>query len=317
MTFQSRPFRLLPHLLAFTLLLTTSLLAQNPGWRRANEPAPVQSADPTTPVARPDDFDASPGDAQPAETPSRLTIRPGTFITARINQPLSSDRNQVGDFFSATLAAPLVVDGVIVAQRGQTLAGRVAEVERGKRFSGVSRLGVQLTELTAVDGQQLPIQTQFIGRTGPSTAGRNVGTVAGTTAVGAVIGTAADWGRGAAIGAGIGAAAGIAGVLLSHGAPAVLYPESVLTFRLESPVGISTERAPQAFRYVDPNDYRQPEVQYRAAAPAPTPPPPYYYGASYPYPYAYGYPYSYWGPRVGVVIAPRPFYRGGYYRRWR
>src|SRR5690348_4220541 len=41
------------------------------------------------------------------QIPPRLTIKPGTFITVRINQTLSSDRNQQGDSFSATLARPL------------------------------------------------------------------------------------------------------------------------------------------------------------------------------------------------------------------
>ena len=51
------------------------------------------------------------------------------------------------------------------------------------------------------------------------------------------------------------AAAGIIGVLLTRGRPTVIYPESVLTFRLEAPVAFSTDRAPQAFRYVDTQDY--------------------------------------------------------------
>ena len=36
--------------------------------------------------------------------PAKLTLKPGTFITVRLNQGLSSDRNQTGDAFSATLA---------------------------------------------------------------------------------------------------------------------------------------------------------------------------------------------------------------------
>ena len=56
-------------------------------------------------------------EAPPAQmaVPPQLTIKPGTFVTVRIDQPLSSDRNQQGDTFSATLARPVVVDGVVVA----------------------------------------------------------------------------------------------------------------------------------------------------------------------------------------------------------
>jgi hypothetical protein len=303
------------------LLLTAAVaFAQSPGWRRLDEPAPNQSADPSTPVAEPDQagLPEGPPPGQPPANfgiPSRLTIPAGKFINVRVDQPLSSDRNQQGDYFSATLMDPIVVDGIVVAQRGQRVSGRVVEVDKGGRVSGVARLGLQITELAAVDGQQLPVQTQFISRNAPSTVGRDVGAVAGTTALGAAIGAAAGWGRGAAIGAGAGAAAGLAGVLLSRGAPAVVFPETPLTFRIQQAVNVNTERAPQAFQPVSPYEYQQqPVLQSGPVAPSPRPGPYPYYAAPYPYPYAYAYPYPYWGPSFGVVIGPR-FYSGRYYYR--
>ncbi len=68
-----------------------------------------------------------------------VDAEPGTFVTVRVDQPLSSDRNQQGDAFIATLARPVVVDGVVVAERGQTLSGRVVEAQkagRAKAFPG-------------------------------------------------------------------------------------------------------------------------------------------------------------------------------------
>jgi hypothetical protein len=134
--------------------------------------------------------------------------------------------------------------------------------------------------------------------------------------MGAVIGAAADWGRGAAIGAGIGAVAGTIGVLLTRGHETVIYPESVLTFRLEAPVSISTERAPQAFRYVQREDYDRPgELQPRPApvrrgcGPYGCPPPPYYYGAP-------AYPY-YYGAGVSLFYGPGFVFGRGYYRGYR
>jgi hypothetical protein len=154
-------------------------------------------------------------------------------------------------------------------------------------------------------------------RTGRSDVGRDVGTVATTTAVGAAIGAAADYGRGAAIGAGAGAAAGLIGVLLTRGHPTVVYPETVLTFRIDSPVAVNTARAPQAFRYVGPDEYDRP-VETRAVQRPPTRAYGYYdgYNGGYaigPYYGSWGYPYSYfWGPSFGISI-----HRGGGYRRWR
>jgi hypothetical protein len=132
-------------------------------------------------------------------------------------------------------------------------------------------------------------------------------------------------GVGAAIGAGAGLIVGSVGVLLTRGRPTVIYPESVLTFRLSEPITISTDRAPQAFQYVDTNPHNRPSVAqgppppsgwtckgYGYTWPLPPPPPPYYYYPYYPYP---------WGASFGLWYGPgffygRLFYGRGYgYRR--
>jgi hypothetical protein len=255
----------------------------------------------------------------PYGLPPQVTIKPGTFVTVRTGQPLSSDRNQEGDVFSATLTQPVVVDGVVVAQRGQTVMGRVTEARKAGRASGVSHLSLQLTGLTLADGTQANVQSQMVTRNGQTSVGNDVAAVATTTAVGAAIGAAADWGRGAAIGAGAGAVAGIAGVLLTRGHPTVVYPETLLTFRIDTPVTVSTMRAPQAFRYVDPYEYDRPVqtqvVRERRPAPYYNGAPPYYYGGYYGGYYGPGYGYPYWGWGGfggGLVIVGH-----GGYRRWR
>jgi hypothetical protein len=252
----------------------------------------------------------------PVNVPAQLTIKAGTYITARVNQWLSSDRNQQGDTFSAVLDQPIVVDGFVVAQRGQTVTGRVSEAQKAGRVEGTSRLGLQLTDLTIVDGQQLPVQSQMISRSGPTSIGRDAAAIGTTTALGAIIGAGADWGRGAAIGAGAGAAAGIIGVLLTRGHPTEVYPESVLTFRIDQPVTIATDHAPQAFRYADTQqDYGRGQIF--SSRPPVSGPPAYApaYAPAYPPPaYAYGYPYPYYGG-FGLYIGPGYgyYYGHGYY----
>jgi hypothetical protein len=237
-------------------------------------------------------------------------------LTIRVDQPLSSDHNQQNDFFSATLVQPVVVDGVVVAQRGQPVTGRVAEAKKAGRVEGTSRLALQLTGITLADGTQANVQTQLFQRNGSTSIGNDVGAVATTTGVGAAIGAAADWGRGAAIGAGAGAAAGVIGVLLTRGRPTVVYPETLLTFRVEKEVIVDLTRAPQAFRYVGPDEYDRP-VQTTVMR-RPPPPRPYYspYPYYYPgyYPGYYGYPYAF-GPSFGVVIRGGGWGYGG--RRYR
>jgi hypothetical protein len=255
-----------------------------------------------------------PAPPQGYSVPASLTIRPGTYVTVHVDQWLSSDKSQQGDTFFASLAEPLVVDGIVVAQRGQTIRGRVTEAQKAGRVEGTSRLGIELTGLTLVDGQQVGIHSQMVTRNGQTSVGRDAGAVAGTTALGAIVGASADYGRGAAIGAGAGAAAGLIGVLLTRGRPTLISPESVLTFQLEAPVTIATDRAPQAFRYAEPGDYGHAgyssEPAPRAQGPRPAFYPPYYapyYGPAY-------YPYYYGSPGFSVFIGPRYSY-GGYYFR--
>jgi len=316
---------------------------QSPNASPLPAPAGPADQDPTQPVARADEYgqpqsqppqDGYPqpgpqGNQGPARRPNgppapayglppQVTIPAGTFVTIRVNQPLSSDHNQQGDFFSATLVQPLVVDGIVLAQRGQTVTGRVAEAVKAGRAQGTSHLALQLTGLSLADGSQVPVQSQMVSRNGQTSVGQDVAAVGTTTAVGAAIGAAADWGRGAAIGAGAGAAAGIVGVLLTRGHETVVYPETALTFRMETPVNVNLAHAPQAFRYVGPNEYDHPVDTQLARRPQPRP----YggYGAPYGYPYPSGpyygggyYPYYpyYGGIGVGVVI------RGGRHgRRW-
>ncbi len=249
---------------------------------------------------------------QPPPVPAQLSVAPGTFITVRVNQLLSSDRNQPGDGFSATLVEPIVANGVVLAEPGQTIGGRVAEAQKAGRVEGVARLGIELTSLSLVDGQQIPIRSQLVSRKGNTSVGRDAGAIVGTTALGAAIGGAAGWGTGAAIGAGAGLAAGAIGVLLTRGRPSVIYPEQTLTFRLETPLAISTTNSPQAFRYVEPGEYDRPRPYgpaqggYASAAPVVAP----YYGSGYgygsPYPYygyGYGYGYPYWVRALASISA--------------
>ena len=279
-----------------------------PGWHRFSSPPP-QAAPPQGPAPQ--------ADPAPPAVPAQITIPAGAFVTVRVDQFLSSDKNKTGDSFAATLTRPLVANGFVVSRRGETLGGRVVEAKKAGRVKGVSQLQITLNALTLADGQQVPIQTELTSITGPTSNGRDAAAVLTTTGAGAAIGAAADWGVGAAIGAGAGLVAGTVGVLVTRGRPTIIYPESQLTFRLAKPVTFSTEKAPQAFVDASTLNIQRAGVQGPPQGPPPgyqgyqgcagpgcAPyPPPYYYGPYYPY-----YPY-YWGPSFGF------FYGGGFYGR--
>jgi len=320
------------------LLLAASgvILAQQPpvdpqsapqsdgGWRRMSDPAPAdQQQDPSQPASR-DAYGqpqqqpaARPPAAQPPRPayglPAEVTLKTGTFVTMRINQGLASNKNAVGDTFSGTLTQPIVVNGIVVAQRGQMVYGKVAEAQKVK---GVHRLGVELTSLTLADGSQAAVHTELISRQGPTMPnGQQAGVITSTTAGGAVVGAAAAGGTGAAAGAGIGAAAGIVGVLATRNHPSVIYPETMLTFQTENAVTIATGNSSGAFRYVGPDDYSRPATmtQQVPVRPAYGYGPGYYNPYYYPY-YGWGYPYYGFGSGIGFGFGGWGGFRGGFRR---
>ncbi len=248
-----------------------------------------------------------------AAIPATLSLKSGAFVTIRVNQWLSSDRNQAGDTFYATLAEPLIVDGIVVARRGSTVMGRVSEAKKAGRVEGLSRLGLQLTNISLVDGQQVSVQSQVIDRNGNSSVGRDAAAIGTTTGMGAAIGASAAGGPGAAIGAGAGAVASTLGVLLTRGRPTEIYPETMLTFRLEGPVEISTAHAAGAFHYADQEDYGTGNQPARVASQRV--PRPMGVGPGYPPPYPYYSPY-YYGGGFSVVVGPRYYGGWGHFRRW-
>ena len=292
-----------PIFLIATLLVASLCFGQQPPRNLPPAPAGVE------PIPSSQSAQNSVSPAPNVTVPDELTIPAGTFITVRLVGTLSSDINQQGDGFSASIEQPIVVDGWVVARRGQIAIGRVVEAQKAGRVKGVSSLGLALSNIPLVDGREVPIQSQLIQTSAGSSKGRDAVAVASTTGLGAAIGGAVDGGTGAGIGSAIGAAAGIAGVLLTPGKPTVMPSETLLTFRLQAPISINTQRSSMAFLPVSQQDYaaRAPQTQPRPVAPAYPP------GAVVPYPV---YPYATWPYWGGWGFYPAVTFVGYYGNGW-
>jgi hypothetical protein len=84
------------------------------------------------------------------------------LIPVRLMEGLSSEKNQPGDTFRATIDQEIVVDGFVIVERGALVEGRVTAVDRAS-----ARLTVELTRLNTADRQKVAIQTEsFERRTG-------------------------------------------------------------------------------------------------------------------------------------------------------
>jgi hypothetical protein len=155
-----------------------------------------------------------------------------------LQHTLSSERNEPGDDFPATLDEPLIVDGLIVADRGAQVEGRIVDSQRAGRLKGVSHLSCELSRLHTDDGQWIDLKTSEVEREGDSQRNSDLKKVALGAGVGAIIGAIGGGGKGAAIGAGVGGGAGAGAAAAKRGDPVVLRPETRLSFFLEDSVRI-------------------------------------------------------------------------------
>ena len=185
---------------------------------------------------------ASPqGSVAPAPQPHHVTLNAGLLLPVRLVDGLSSERNAPGDVFTGTLDKELVVDDLVIAERGARVEGRVVAADRGGKVHGGAALAVELTRLHTSDGQTVPIQTESYFKHADAPRDQNVEKIAGGAVLGAMIGAIAGGGKGAAIGAGVGSGAGAGAVLLTPSKPAQMPSESRVDFRLKAAVPL-TER---------------------------------------------------------------------------
>ena len=167
----------------------------------------------------------------PPPLPQKVTIPAGTQLTVRLNDPLDSERNQVGDQFHGSLGAPIVVDDETVIPTGADVTGRVAAVQSAGRFAGSSLLTLELTSLS-INGKSYNLQTKQWSRQGKGEGKNTAVKAGGGAALGAIIGGLASGGRGAAIGAAAGGAAGTGVAAAKKGEQIKLGPEATLNFQL-------------------------------------------------------------------------------------
>jgi hypothetical protein len=211
--------------------------AQNP---LARTPPSAPAAPPEAPASPPTVALTPPsGTESTPRQPHRVTIPAGTLLSVRLAEALSTDRQNVGDAFSANLDQPLVVEGFVIGERGARVEGRVLEAEKAGRLRGTATLAIHLVKLHTSDGQEMPILTQKFVKEGETSRREDATKVGAGAAIGAAIGAIAGGGKGAAIGAAVGGAAGGGTVAATRGKPAVLPSETRISFRLQEAVTLT------------------------------------------------------------------------------
>ena len=179
--------------------------------------------------------------------PDKVTVPNGSVLSVRLLESVDSEQNQQGDNFMASLATPVTVDGRVVIPAEAGIEGKVVDAQSAGRFAGKSSVVLELTRV-AFNGKTYSLQTSHYSKQGPSRETRSAETIGGGAGVGAILGAILGGGRGAAIGAVIGAGVGTGVQARSKGSQVRLPAETVLSFRLQTPLDVvpsSTLQGPQ------------------------------------------------------------------------
>jgi hypothetical protein len=179
--------------------------------------------------------------ALPAQGKKNVTVPAGTRILIRTIDPIDTTKQKTGYRFTASLETSLEADDVVVAPRGTTVYGRLADASSAGRMSGSSELTLELTDIV-INGSAQPILTSTYEVKGKGEGKKTAGKILGGTGLGALIGGIAGGGTGAAIGALAGAAGGTAVAASKKGEQLQIPSESLLEFRLEQPVALPIAR---------------------------------------------------------------------------
>jgi hypothetical protein len=172
-----------------------------------------------------------------AQSRNRITVPAGTRILIRTVDSIDSSKQKTGFRFTATLETNLQAEDRVVAPRGTTIYGRLAEASSAGRMKGSSELTLELTDIV-INGTAYPLLTSTYEVKGKGEGGNTAKKVVGGAGLGALIGGLAGGGKGAGIGAAAGAAGGTAIAASKKGQQLQIPSESLLEFRLAQPVAL-------------------------------------------------------------------------------
>jgi hypothetical protein len=226
-------------------------------------PPPPSAATPSTPPAPENEavqVVAPPPPAAPVV--KTVTLPSGTVIPVRMTDGLDSATTQADSEFHGSLAANLIQDGMVAAPRGASVTGKVIEAKDAAHFKGSSELSIELTSIRT-GGQQISLVTDAYTKQGAGRGKNTAVKTGGGAALGAIIGALAGGGKGAAIGAAAGGGIGAGANGITRGAQVQIPSETIVNFRLQSPISLTTSTAAHDSRrsYSDQGPALQPPQQ--------------------------------------------------------
>lgn len=176
--------------------------------------------------------------APPSAEPITAEVPENTIVTVRTIDSISSIRNHAGQFFRASLDAPIVVDNRVVVPAGADADVRLVEARSAGHMAGRSELSLELSSIS-FQGRTYNVVSSEVRRVGKSRGKQTAERVGGGAVLGAIIGAIAGGGKGAAIGAAVGGGAGTGAQVWTHSQQIRIPSETRLNFTLEQPLHIT------------------------------------------------------------------------------
>jgi hypothetical protein len=167
-----------------------------------------------------------------ASAAQKYTVPAGTEISVRLIDAVSTETNETGDTFLASLSHPLETEGVTLFPQDTIVRGKVVSVEEPGRVHGVASISLELTELQTGKGKSIPIRTELFSEQAKAQKKKDAAIIGAGAGIGTAIGAITGGKKGAAIGAVAGGAGGT-GYVLSTKGKQIKYPsETLMTFKL-------------------------------------------------------------------------------------
>src|ERR1700745_2139300 len=167
-----------------------------------------------------------------AQSRKNVSVPAGTQLLTRTIDQIDSSKQKTGFRFKASLETNLQLENTVVAERGTTVYGRLAQASSAGRMSGSSELSLELTDIV-INGTPYSLMTSTYEIKGKGEGKKTAGKVLGGAGLGALIGGIAGGGAGAAIGVVAGAAGGTALAASKKGEQLQIPSESLLAVRID------------------------------------------------------------------------------------
>jgi len=164
---------------------------------------------------------------QAPETNNTSAVAPvGTRVVVKTSTTIDSKKHKAGHKFTVRLEADLVANDVVIAPRGSTIYGVIAQAKKSGRLVGSSSVELSFTDIM-INNQMKPIATSSVKAVTDSTAKNTVGKTARIAAIGGLINGSKGAKDGAKVGLGLS--------LLTSGNSINIPAGTLLEFQLAAP----------------------------------------------------------------------------------